>query len=701
MGSQVDFSLTWQAFRLALALARFSGFEPVSMLLRGVHRSLRRSWARRTAFSGVVRVKNSLQLPGGESNYTVLDLATQRQEVLTWYSCGPTVYDAAHIGHARAYVCTDIIRRILTDVFGVRVNYAMGVTDIDDKIIARATEELKSRVAGTQKSVPRLDWASLVAFARRHEEDFFSDMALLGVRPPDATLRVTEHMPEIIAFVEALLLRGNAYRLKDGIYFDVEASCESAYGKLGGNIPRGDEEEVEAGVGDGGGPKNQKRSPRDFALWKLTRPHEPGHEGGSLGIGRPGWHIECSAMTHSYFGPWLDVHSGGVDLKFPHHTNEIAQSEAFASHLAVEDRKREGANAERERSEWVRLWIHTGHIYIKGRKMSKSLKNFITVKEYLAGGYSPCPATDFRIFCLQHRYLSTLHFSKERIDEASMLRVKFENFHRLVNLLLSSSFSASSSSGASAAATDLASAKPSSESRALKAALLETEDAVLRHLADDFDTPSALRALSELVGKGTNHANALTTWMAGGKEGLVAVDSFVRRSLALLGLPELVPSSLRGLTQAPFSLSSSSGQDASSSAAAACAGGSGGAGAGAAGNKISDALVDELVRLRSSVRAVGLDGLKAMKPSKRRNASTSSASSSSSSPSSAADMAGRAGAEAGAEAEAEATREQQGQRQEAFQRILRACDETRDRARDLGIVIDDAGSGSTWRRGSR
>ena len=248
---------------------------------------------------------------------------------LSWYSCGPTVYDSSHMGHARTYVCTDIIRRIMMDYFNVRMNYAMGITDIDDKIIK------KGRAFGMQT------WCEMQTMVRTLEDDFFRDMDNLNVLRPDTVLRVTEHIPEILAYISRLVELKSAYVAEDGVYFDF-SSLQNEYDKFG-NANSANEEDGETGAGlaensvyQSSATLHSKRSAKDFALWKLQQRapsststvSDPTQEcvwASPWGAGRPGWHIECSAMTHSVFGDKIDIHSGGVDLKFPHHTNEIAQ----------------------------------------------------------------------------------------------------------------------------------------------------------------------------------------------------------------------------------------------------------------------------------------------------------------------------------------------------------------------------------------
>jgi len=271
-------------------------------------------------------LRNSLLATDGDTtSKTTFSSGTS----LTWYSCGPTVYDSSHMGHARTYVCTDIIRRIMVDYFNIRMNYAMGITDIDDKIIK------KGRESGLHT------WNEMQAMVRSLEDDFFRDMDCLNVLRPDTVLRVTEHIPEIISYISRLIELKSAYVTADGVYFDF-SSLKNDYDKFGGAHPGSEEEENVTVAGEGAFKSSvqvhSKRNAKDFALWKLLKPSTDSAEMNTerstakecvwdspWGLGRPGWHIECSAMTHSLFGDKIDIHSGGVDLKFPHHTNEIAQ----------------------------------------------------------------------------------------------------------------------------------------------------------------------------------------------------------------------------------------------------------------------------------------------------------------------------------------------------------------------------------------
>ena len=467
-----------------------------TLQVQNIHRYFSRRFSVITAAKspsyGGINIRNSI-ISSSES--VSPSTISDEDNSLTWYSCGPTVYDAAHIGHARTYVCTDIIRRILTDIHHKDVNFAMGLTDIDDKIIDRAAQNgLKS-------------WAETESMVRGLEDDFFKDLDSLNVRRPDAVLRVTEHVPEIIAYIEGILATGRSYITPDGVYFSVE-SCGKSYlqFKDSGKAVFADTDIPSEVVADSQStfvlpPLGYKRDRRDFALWKTVKEGEP-YWDSPWGPGRPGWHIECSAITNSYFGSRIDIHSGGIDLQFPHHTNEIAQCSAYNCTAP---------------SEWVKFWIHTGHLYIEGRKMSKSLKNFISIQDYLQGSYSLSPAIDFRIFCLQYKYHSAIHFSQIRIDEAGSFRRKLENFFRLSNAVLlvaqpshlRSKEVINNLQQSASGVSNIAQSKPTKESIALRTALSNCQCAVQIALANDFDTPEALKVISYLVGDAIAYASLL------------------------------------------------------------------------------------------------------------------------------------------------------------------------------------------------
>lgn len=390
-----------------------------------------KTWTRPSGYDTGIKVFNSLT-----KQKEPLILA--REKVATWYSCGPTVYDHAHLGHACSYVRFDIVQRILTRVFGITVIHAMVITDIDDKIIKRSWEENISPSVLT----------------RMYEDEFKKDMLLLKVLPPLVYLRVTENVHHIVTFIEQIIRNGHAYATSDGdVYFDIQSIGER-YGRFIGSI-----ESQETG-------SPNKKDPRDFALWKKSKPQEPFWES-PWGRGRPGWHIECSTVASSVFGSQLDIHSGGIDLAFPHHENEIAQSEAY-----------------HQCGQWCNYFLHSGHLHLKGQaeKMSKSLKNFITIKDFLQS-YS---ASEFRMFCLLTKYRAGIDYSDGSMQEA---RASLETVSTFIN-------------------SAQAYMKGQLHTSLIQEALLwekleETQRSVWTALADDFDTPRAMSAILNLV----YHAN--------------------------------------------------------------------------------------------------------------------------------------------------------------------------------------------------
>lgn len=288
------------------------------------------------------------------------------------YVCGVTVYDLSHIGHARAAVVFDVIFRYLRHK-GFEVNYVRNYTDVDDKIINKAQKE-------------GVDYKTI---AERYIEEYDRDMKALNVEEPTFTPRATEHIPEMIKLIERLIENGYGYEIEGDVYFEVGKF--RSYGKLSGkNI-----EELQSGarveVDD------RKKIPLDFALWKASKPGEPSWDC-PWGKGRPGWHIECSAMSQHFLGETFDIHGGGTDLIFPHHENEIAQAE--------------GATGK----PFVHYWIHNGFVNINQEKMSKSLGNIFTIREILEN-YHP---EVIRLFLLSHHYRSPVDFSDQSLKEAQL-----------------------------------------------------------------------------------------------------------------------------------------------------------------------------------------------------------------------------------------------------------------------------------------
>ena len=287
------------------------------------------------------------------------------------YVCGMTVYDYCHIGHARVMVVFDVIVRYLRAA-GFDVTYVRNITDIDDKIIQRANERHEDFRALTERLIEAM-----------HE-----DAAALSVLPPDIEPRATACMDDIIALIEKLIAKGHAYVAENGdVYYDVSSFPD--YGKLSGEKPEALRAGARIEVGEA------KDDPLDFVLWKQAKPGEPSWDS-PWGPGRPGWHIECSAMSTHYLGESFDIHGGGMDLKFPHHENEIAQSEGACD------------------CRFVNYWIHNGFVQVNEEKMSKSLGNFFTVREVLKH-YAP---EVVRFFILGSHYRSPLNYSEENLEAA-------------------------------------------------------------------------------------------------------------------------------------------------------------------------------------------------------------------------------------------------------------------------------------------
>ncbi|MBF2067955.1 MAG: cysteine--tRNA ligase [Calothrix sp. C42_A2020_038] len=320
---------------------------------------------------------------------TVYNTLTRRQEPfetvepgkVKMYCCGVTVYDHCHLGHARSYIVWDVVRRYL-QWRGYQVRYIQNFTDIDDKILNRAREQ----------------GSTMEAVSNRFIDAYFEDIRRLNVMDADYYPRATEHIEEIEALIKNLEDKDLAYAAGGDVYYRVEKF--HTYGKLSGrNL-----EQMQAGASgrvDVEDPESQKKQyPLDFALWKSAKPGEPSWDS-PWGKGRPGWHIECSAMIRTQFGETIDIHGGGGDLIFPHHENEIAQSEgAINKPLA-------------------KYWMHNGMVVVDGQKMSKSLGNFITIRELLDGKWSkypqPIDPMAIRLFVLQAHYRKPLDFTEEAI----------------------------------------------------------------------------------------------------------------------------------------------------------------------------------------------------------------------------------------------------------------------------------------------
>ena len=337
------------------------------------------------------------------------------------YVCGPTVYDSAHIGNARPVVVFDVLYRLLKRIYP-EVIYVRNITDVDDKINARAAES----------------GDSIQAIAERTTQAFHEDVAALGALDPDHEPRATEHVRQMIAMIESLVEAGHAYELEGHVLFHVPSMKD--YGRLSG---RNRDEQI-AGARVEVAP--YKKDPADFVLWKPSTADLPGWES-PWGRGRPGWHIECSAMSTQYLGMSFDIHGGGQDLVFPHHENEIAQSTC--------------ANGP---GTFARVWLHNGYLMVEGEKMSKSLGNFYTVRDLLG----EFPGEAIRLVLLQTHYRRPLDFTKAGIAEARDTLDRYYAALRRVSRIESSSRD-------------------------------EVPDAVLEALRDDLNTHLALHHMHLLL----------------------------------------------------------------------------------------------------------------------------------------------------------------------------------------------------------
>ena len=372
---------------------------------------------------------------------------------INWYMCGPTVYDSAHLGHARTYLTFDIIRRILSNYFHYDVNLCMNITDIDDKIIQRSNEQKKN----------------FSEFARYWEDSFFKDMRALNVMYPNYITRVSEYIPEIIAFIEVIIKNGYAYEKNGSVYFDIEAykKGKHLYAKLVPQDKNQNLEELQEAEGalskDNTGEKKNKG---DFALWKTSKKDEPFWDS-PWGKGRPGWHIECSVMSFSVFGQSLDIHSGGIDLKFPHHDNEIAQTEAHD-----------------ESKQWINYFLHTGHLKIEGLKMSKSLKNFKKITDFISL-YSP---NAFRLYFCNSKWDMDMDFTENGLSMSSANDKKITEFFQNIKVW--------------ARENDLKrDLKFDPEDSALNKFFNESKKNIHQFFCDNFNTPGVVTSVLDLIKK--------------------------------------------------------------------------------------------------------------------------------------------------------------------------------------------------------
>ncbi len=308
--------------------------------------------------------------------------APQSGNTVKMYTCGPTVYNFVHIGNLRAFTAQDILRRWLA-ARGYRLDHVMNITDIEDKIIRSATAAHKT----------------IFEYTAPYTEAFLEDTAAIRLQRPERVVKATDHIKEMVEAVEKLGNRGFTYTSDGSVYYRIANFPE--YGKLSHNDFSGIRAGARVDVDE-----YDKADARDFVLWKSQKDGEPGWES-TLGTGRPGWHIECSVMSMKYLGETLDIHAGGVDLIFPHHENEIAQSEALTG------------------KQFVRYWLHSEHLIVEGQKMSKSLGNFYTLRDILKMGYAP---EAVRYLLASVPYRKKLNFTFEGLKAAATSIDRLRNF---------------------------------------------------------------------------------------------------------------------------------------------------------------------------------------------------------------------------------------------------------------------------------
>ena len=382
-------------------------------------------------------------------------LAAADGKALRMYVCGPTVYDYGHIGNFRTFLQIDILRRFLR-LTGTRVNHVMNITDVDDKIIRNAA----------QAGVP------IGEYTPRYVEAFFEDLDALGIERPEQIARATEHIPQMVELIQRLKKAGAAYQAEDGSwYFRLAAFPE--YGKLSKKDLSGMEDGARVDLDE-----YEKDSARDFALWKAAKPGETSWET-AIGHGRPGWHIECSAMAMAYLGESFDLHAGGEDLMFPHHENEIAQSET-ATH-----------------KQFARHWMHVRFLLVDGRKMAKSEGNFYTLRDLLLKGYK---ASAIRLALVSVPYRHQLNFTFEGLTEATNAIDRLRTFRERLM------------------AGDFAAGENSQMQQAARNAQAEYSEA----LANDLNTAEARAPIFELV-RAANTAIDQGQFFAADREAILAV----------------------------------------------------------------------------------------------------------------------------------------------------------------------------------
>ncbi|MGD0973512.1 MAG: cysteine--tRNA ligase [Candidatus Korobacteraceae bacterium] len=362
----------------------------------------------------------------------VQEFKPSQDNLVRMYACGLTVYDYGHIGNFRTFIAVDVLRRFLLQS-GYSLKHVMNITDVDDKIIRNAM----------QKGVPIADYTA------KFTQAFLDDMQTLSLQSPEKLVRATEHIPEMAHFIANLVAKGNAYRTDEGSYY-FRISSFPQYGELS--------KKDFAGMTDGARvdvDEYDKDNARDFALWKAPKPGEQSWDT-EIGPGRPGWHIECSTMSMEYLGESFDIHLGGEDLIFPHHENEIAQSEALTG------------------KEFAHVWVHSRFLLVEGEKMSKSLGNFYTLRDLVLMGHKP---SSIRFLLASVPYRKQLNFTFDGLKQAAASVDRLRNFKlRLETEQL-----------------------PEGTNQAVSAMAAETVAAMRAAMEDDLNTAQALGAMFDMV----------------------------------------------------------------------------------------------------------------------------------------------------------------------------------------------------------
>lgn len=362
----------------------------------------------------------------------VEDFAPSEDSTVRMYACGPTVYDYGHIGNFRTFVAVDILRRFLHQS-GFKLRMVMNITDVDDKIIRNAAKEHKT----------------VGEYTKKYEEAFLEDMRTLGLEQPELMVRATEHIQKMAEFIQKLVEKGIAYRAEDGSYYFSIAKFPQ-YGKLSKKDFSGMEVGARVDVDE-----YEKDNARDFALWKAPRDGEAFWET-PIGKGRPGWHIECSVMSMEYLGPSFDLHAGGEDLIFPHHENEIAQSESVT------------------KKTFSRFWMHVRFLLVEGEKMSKSAGNFFTLRDLLLKGYKP---SSIRYLLASVPYRKPLNFTFDGLKQAAHSVERLRNFKSRLEMAQ----------------------LPPGRNESIQALAAKTKADMTAALQDDLNTAQALAAMFDLV----------------------------------------------------------------------------------------------------------------------------------------------------------------------------------------------------------